>query len=136
MIWPASREFVDLIDVIEWRVTQLPKVGTPPYVLEAAAPRVGDDTVRSRPYAGKPVNPPLLVVQMMNRSDNVRGAENQQERLWIPSLDSRESSETIRRPSRRECGEMMRWSDPHGDMGRLAETSGPPARYPTELVNK
>ena len=62
MIWPASREFVELIDVIEWRVTQLPKVGTPPYVLEAAAPRIGDGTVRSRPYAGKPVNPPLLVV--------------------------------------------------------------------------
>jgi len=63
MIWPASREFVEVIDVIEWRVTQLPKVGTPPYVLEAAAPRIGDDAVRSRLYAGKTENPPLLVVQ-------------------------------------------------------------------------
>lgn len=62
-------------------------------MLEAAAPRVGDDAVRSRPYAGKPENPPLLVFhdqtvtassyrQVMERSDNVRGAENQQERLW------------------------------------------------------
>jgi len=37
-----------------------------------------------------PVNPPLLVVQIVNRSDNVRGAENQQERLW--------ESEAIRIP--------------------------------------
>jgi hypothetical protein len=60
----------------------VPKVGTPPYVLEAAAPRVGDDAVRSRPYAGKPgESSTTRDSDSRNRSDNVRGAENQQERL-------------------------------------------------------
>lgn len=96
MIWPASRVFVEVIDVIEWRVTTVPKVGTPPYVLEAAAPRVGDDAVRSRLYAGKPGESSTTRDSVsvrkgpaMDRSDNVRGAENQQERLWNPENPQR-----------------------------------------------
>ena len=58
----------------------------------------------------------------MDGSDNVRGAENQQERLG----SFRESSEAIRRPSHSEMGEMKRWSEPCGDVGRPAETYGPP----------
>jgi hypothetical protein len=36
-----------------------------------------------------PVNPPLLVVHIVNCSDNVRGADNQQERLWNPENPQR-----------------------------------------------
>jgi hypothetical protein len=67
----------------------VPKVGTPPYVLEAAAPRVGDDAVRSRLYAGKPGESSTTRGSELNRSDNVRGAENQQERLWNPENPQR-----------------------------------------------
>ena len=44
---------------------------------KGAAPRVGDDAVSSRLYAGKPEYPALLV--RYADSDNASGAENQQE---------------------------------------------------------
>ena len=49
-------------------------------------------------------------------------------KLSHPCLRSGESSETIRRPSRRTCDEMKRWSGPYGDVGRLVEISSPPNR--------
>ena len=69
-----------------------PKVGMPSRRQEGAAPRSGDGAVRSRLFAGRTVDPPLLVwlseplhrVMAMPDSDNVRGAENQQERLISP----------------------------------------------------
>jgi len=67
----------------------------PPTCLEAAAPRIGDDAVRSRLYAGKPGessttrDSELASQPARNRSDNVRGAENQQERLWNPENPQR-----------------------------------------------
>ncbi len=72
----------------------MPKVGVPLYCRGGgAAPRIGDGAMRSRPYAGNSVNPPLLVVRpgvttcrwprRVSGSDNVRGADNQQERLSI-----------------------------------------------------
>ena len=46
-----------------------------------AAPRISNDAVRIWLYAGKPVYPALLVVVRRDAySDNVTGAENQQER--------------------------------------------------------
>jgi LAGLIDADG endonuclease len=70
----------------------VPKVGIPLSRQRGAAPHAGDSVMSSRLYAGKPVYPPLLAghgchryfvpFQAMSGSDNVRGAENQQERLW------------------------------------------------------
>lgn len=48
---------------------------------------MGDHGMRSRLYAGKPVNP-LLLANQMTGSDNVRGAENQQERLDAYSVEN------------------------------------------------
>ena len=42
-----------MIDVNAWQVTNVPKVGRLRRQ-EAAAPRIGDDAVRSRLYAEKP----------------------------------------------------------------------------------
>ena len=62
----------------------------------------------------------------MDGSDNpmVSGSEeaapdNQQETARAGS------SETIRQPSRSFTSEMKRWSEPCGDAGRPAETTGP-----------
>jgi hypothetical protein len=73
-----------------------------------------------------PVDSSLLVGHPTD-SDNVRDAEDQQERLVSGTAErstERESSETIRRPS--HFGEMKIWSGPYGDVGRSAETTGPP----------
>jgi hypothetical protein len=80
-----------VIDVNAWQVTSVPKVGRLRRQ-EAAAPRIGDDAVRSRLYAEKPggssttrhpsEDTACLYGLILDGSDNVRGAENQQERLW------------------------------------------------------
>ncbi len=85
---------------------------------KGAAPRSGDIVVSSRLYAGKPEYPQLLVVLVtaipyrddMNGSDNVRGAENQQERLttgWVVGFVDGEGCFSA--PLYR-CGKMtLRW---------------------------
>jgi hypothetical protein len=53
-----------------------------------AAPRIGDDAVSSRPYAGNSEYPTVLIhvtsasYGLCVGSDNPFGADNQQERLW------------------------------------------------------
>jgi hypothetical protein len=102
-----------------------------------AAPRTGDSAMSSRLYAGNSVVSsttrrsrliqPFLYRRRMDGSDNVRGADNQQERLgtFRIHLKTRESSETIRRPTRVFDLELKIWSGPYGDIGRPAETTGP-----------
>ena len=68
-----------------------------------AAPRIGDDAVSSRPYAGNSEYPTVLIhvtsvfYGLCVGSDNPFGADNQQER---PQRKLEESSETIRRAQR------------------------------------
>ncbi|MBM3672856.1 MAG: hypothetical protein FJW86_11850 [Actinobacteria bacterium] len=68
-----------------------PKVGIPLSRQRGAAPLIGDYEMSSRLFAGKPggssttwspVSYPLRTVGDMDASDNVRSAENQQERLF------------------------------------------------------
>jgi len=72
----------------------VPKVGIPSTSVEGlAAPRIGDNAVCSRPYAGTSEYPAVLICETplcwdeLMGSDNLTGAENQQERLsycgWI-----------------------------------------------------
>jgi hypothetical protein len=60
--------------------------------------------------------------------DNVTGADNQQETV------STGSSETVRRASLAK--EMMRQSDPHGDMGRATEMIVPPLKLHSSGGNR
>jgi hypothetical protein len=102
-----------------------------------AAPRVGNDAVSSRPYAGNSENPTVLIrlagaVWPVMDSDNPSGADNQQERLWRCGWISIQSLENPQRPNAdhltghigSSC-EMKLWSGPYGDVGRPAETTGP-----------
>ena len=59
----------------------MPKVGIASQQERGAAPRVGDDAVSSRLYAGKPGEFPTTRRPNLDGSDNVRDAEDQQERL-------------------------------------------------------
>jgi len=91
------------------------------------APHTGDGVVRSRLYAGKPgvsaTTRPSATSQVRMGSDNVSGAENQQERPTASAV--RILRDHTPAPSS-DPGERMRWSGPHGDVGRLAETTSPP----------
>jgi hypothetical protein len=59
-------------------------------------------------------------------SDNVQGAENQQERLGPSFLLRFGNPQRPYASPLREWMKRKRWSDPCGDVGRLAETSNPP----------
>jgi len=81
-----------------------------------------------------PVDSPLLVgfvrrclFGRRTGSDNVRDAENQQERLR-QSRPNRLELRILRdhTPTISVSNEMKIWSDPCGDVGRPAETTGPP----------
>jgi len=99
MIWPLIEE-VGLCQENRWVVTTVPKVGMPLRRRRGAAPRIGDDAVSSRLYAGKSVvssttrylnciDTARCTNAVMSGSDNVRGADNQQERLWNPENPQR-----------------------------------------------
>ncbi len=76
----------------------------------------------SRPVVSHPFN--RVVAWMASDNPMVSGSataapENQQETARAGS------SETIRQPSCSVTSEMKRWSEPCGDAGRPAETTGP-----------
>jgi hypothetical protein len=104
-----------------------------------AAPRIGDDAVSSRPYAGNSEYPTVLVcaIHLLIRCDmgskNPFGADNQQERFGAMVGNAGLSIENPQRPNADQVTgpigspcELKLWSGPYGDVGRSAETTDPP----------
>jgi len=69
----------------------------------------------------------------MSASDNVRGAENQQERL-VAYCDEN-PQRPYAGPLPVSVGEKKRWSGPHGDVGRLQRCQpASPGVVPWEVI--
>ena len=113
-----------------------------------AAPRVGDDAVSSRPYAGNSEYPTVLIhvttifwiCTWVVTIRSVRTISRKGSGLTM--VEAIDRPENPQRPNADHLTsyigsrhEMKLWSDPYGDVGRPAETSGPLASHDLWLVS-